>query len=110
MIVNDFLYQNGLSEEDGKGWCPMYKTVGMMRCIYRFDLEAEKAIESHTTITWDKIEEWDKSNLKCIEEINKMKKQNPDPNMHDQQWFTAYFDKLCNDIKKSFNDLRAKHN
>jgi len=27
MIVNDFLYQNGLSEEDGKGWCPMYKVT-----------------------------------------------------------------------------------
>ena len=54
IIREDFLQQNAFSHYDYN--CPLFKTVGMMRCIVRFYENSKKAIndsqKSDKKISW----------------------------------------------------------
>lgn len=57
IIREDFLQQNAFCKEDYT--CPLYKTVGMMRCIIEFyDLAIKGCLESDkdAKVTWDLIQ------------------------------------------------------
>lgn len=53
VIREDFLAQNAFSDYDY--YCPLHKTIGMMRCIVTFFALSLKAIEessSDAKVTW----------------------------------------------------------
>merc|ERR1712139_280020 len=56
IIREDFLQQNGFSDYDF--FCPLYKTIGMMRCIVKFHDLAQKVIASGSgdaKFTWNDV-------------------------------------------------------
>lgn len=56
LLKEDFLQQNGYSSYDR--FCPLYKTIGMLRNIVLFYESAVKTVESSSgSITWTKIRE-----------------------------------------------------
>lgn len=76
IIREDFLQQNAFSSYDYN--CPLFKTVGMMRCIVRFYDNSKKAInesqKSERKISWALISTMiEKQYL----ELSQMKFQDP---------------------------------
>lgn len=75
VIREDFLQQNGFSDEDFR--CPLVKTLGMMKCIVDFHDKAQKVIASQTgdaKITWGDVK---KGCYKGFVELTKMKMMAP---------------------------------
>mmetsp|Transcript_34548 Transcript_34548/g.25654 ORF Transcript_34548/g.25654 Transcript_34548/m.25654 type:complete len:146 (-) Transcript_34548:38-475(-) len=101
VIREDFLQQNAFSTYDYN--CPLYKTVGMMRCIVRFFENAKRAInESHKSekkISWALIN----NNIeRSFLELSQMKFK--DPKMPKGE-FDVYFNNLCDEIDNEFRKL-----
>jgi len=71
IIREDFLQQNGFSEEDFR--CPLEKTIGMMGCIVLYHDRAQKVIASaagDAKVTWNEI--YKKCNSSFVQ-LTKMK-------------------------------------
>ena len=92
IIREDFLKQNAFSDFDY--YCPLYKTVGMMRCIIIFYDRALKSIlesSSEARITWAVIHTKLKNELY---ELTQLKFE--DPKQHQDE------------LEKKFNDLKIQ--
>lgn len=100
IIREDFLKQNAFSEHDY--YCPLYKTVGMMRCTIAFYDRALKAIlESppDARITWAVIHTKLKNELY---ELTQLKFEDP---KQPQDELEKKFRDLKNQIEKGFREL-----
>ena len=101
VIREDYLQQNAFSTYDYN--CPLYKTVGMMRCIVRFFENAKRAINessrSEKKISWALIN----TNVeKPFLELSQMKFK--DPTLPKAE-FDVYFNNLCDEIDNEFRKL-----
>ena len=101
VIREDFLQQNAFSNYDYN--CPLYKTVGMMRCIVRFFENAKRAInesmKSEKKISWALIN----NNIeKAYLELSQMKFKDPKAPKAEMD---AYFNNLCDEIDNEFRKL-----
>jgi V-type H+-transporting ATPase subunit A len=76
VIREDFLQQNAFSSHDYN--CPLYKTLGMMRCIVRFFENAKRVIndssKSERKLSWAIIQN---SIEKQFLELSQMKFKDP---------------------------------
>lgn len=101
VIREDYLQQNAFSEYDYN--CPLYKTIGMMKCIVCFFENSKRAITesqmSEKKISWAVI-------LAHLEEqfleLSQMKFKDP---LIPVEIMNQYFDKICDDIDSKFRDL-----
>jgi len=101
VIREDFLQQNAFSEYDYN--CPLYKTIGMMKCIVTFYENSKRAIVesqmSEKKISWAVI-------LAHLEEqfleLSQMKFKDP---LIPVEIMNQYFDKVCDEIDSKFGDL-----
>merc|ERR1711879_894816 len=103
IIREDFLQQNGFSDYDF--FCPLAKTIGMMRCIVSYHETAQKVMgesSGDNKITWGMIY----SELKDIHvEITEMKFVLP---RQDDKVFTDKFNDLNEKIIAAFRKLSFK--
>ena len=100
IIREDFLQQDAFSKHDYM--CPLYKTIGMMRCIVTyFDLGKKAIIEStgENKITWNYIYNQTKTHHT---ELTQMKFEKP---KQTKQEMSHYFSKLFEDITSAFRRL-----
>ena len=101
VIREDFLQQNAFSSYDFN--CPLYKTLGMMKCIVRFFENAKKAInesmKSDKKISWAII---NNSIEKHLLELSQMKFQDP---LQPKADCDAYFVNLHDEIDAEFRKL-----
>lgn len=70
IIREDFLKQNAFSDHDY--FCPLYKTIGMMRCIIAFFDKSMKLIQESTgdaKISWNLIETSMKNELFALTQL-----------------------------------------
>ena len=101
VIREDYLQQNAFSEYDYN--CPLYKTIGMMKCIVCFFENSKRAITesqmSEKKISWAVI-------IVHLEEqfleLSQMKFKDP---LIPVEIMNQYFDKICDDIDSKFRDL-----
>lgn len=101
VIREDYLQQNAFSEYDYN--CPLYKTIGMMKCIVCFFENSKRAIVesqmSEKKISWAVI-------LAHLEEqfleLSQMKFKDP---LTPPEILNQYFDKICDEIDSKFRDL-----
>lgn len=103
IIREDFLQQNAFSDEDYT--CPLYKTVGMMKCICHFYDHAVRACnesDKDAKVTWALIEN------QCTSEIYQLTRLKFEMPMQAQEVFVQKFDNLCAAIDKKFKNI-AKH-
>ena len=101
VIREDFLQQNAFSDYDFN--CPLYKTIGMMKCVCAFYENAKRVIvESQMTekkISWAVIiAHLEKEFL----ELSQMKFADP---LQPQDELNKYFDNLYDEIDNKFRDL-----
>lgn len=100
IIREDFLKQNAFSEHDY--FCPLFKTVGMMKCIILFYDKSMKAIQessSDAKITWSLIATQLK---KEFYELSQLKFELP---KQPREELEGKFTELKNDIDRKFRDL-----
>ena len=101
VIREDFLQQNAFSSYDFD--CPLYKTLGMMRCIVKFFENSKKAIQdsqkSENKISWALISTMVE---KLYLELSQMKFQDP---RQSPEHFEQYFGNLCDEIDNEFRKL-----
>lgn len=98
LIKEDFLQQNGYSNYDR--YCPLYKTIGMLRNIILFYESSLHAVESSSgTITWAKIREVTGD---MMYRITSQKFEDP---AQGEQAITAKFTKLSKEIEEKFRSL-----
>ena len=100
IIREDYLKQNAFSEHDY--YCPLYKTVGMMKCIIVFYDKALKAIlesSAEARITWAVIQTKLKSELY---ELTQLKFEDP---KQPQEELEKTFKNLKQQIDKGFREL-----
>lgn len=100
IIREDFLKQNAFSDHDY--YCPLYKTIGMMKCISAFYDKSIKAIKesgSDAKITWALIATKLK---KEFYELSQLKFESP---TQPQEELEKKFLELTNDIDRQFRDL-----
>ncbi len=100
VIREDFLKQNAYSDHDY--YCPLYKTVGMMKCIILFYDKAMKAIQESSNdakITWAVIATQLKKELY---ELTQLKFEEP---KQKEEILEKKFAELKNDIERKFRDL-----
>ena len=100
-LREDFLQQNAFSEYDYT--CPIYKSVGMLKCFIRFYNAALRAIKDSAgqkeKLTYAAI----KTALgPLIEKLAGMKFQDP---MQKEEYFNQYFEGLCLEIDEAFQSL-----
>ena len=101
IIREDFLQQNAYSPYDYN--CPLYKTLGMMKCIVRFFENAKRAIsdsiKSEKKISWAII-----ANAvdKPLYELTQMKFKSPKISREEMD---KYFRDLYEDIDNEFRRL-----
>ena len=101
VIREDYLQQNAFSDYDYN--CPLYKTIGMMKCIVCFFENSKRAITesqmSEKKISWAVI-------IAHLEEqfleLSQMKFKDP---LTPVELMNQYFDKICDDIDSKFRDL-----
>lgn len=95
IIREDFLQQNGFTEYDF--FCPLAKTIGMMKVIVGFHEAAQKAIaesSGESKITWSIIN----GNMRdLITKVTNMKFELPrQSDEHFRQTFVALYDEVVN--------------
>lgn len=95
------MQQNAFSTYDYN--CPLYKTLGMMKCICRFFENAKRVIsessKSDKKISWAII---NNSVEKQLIELSQMKFKNP---LLPQREMDAYFVSLSDEIDAEFRKL-----
>merc|ERR1712048_518069 len=100
IIREDFLQQNGFTDYDF--FCPLAKTIGMMKVIVGFHDLAQKAIASGSgdaKITWADINKGAGEGFVALTKLKFMDPKQPDADI------TANCAKVCEDIKKGFDAL-----
>ena len=100
IIREDFLQQNAFSTYDYN--CPLYKTLGMMKCIVRFFECAKRAIgdssKSDKKISWAIIAQ---ACDKPFYELTQMKFKNPKiPKEEIIKYFNNLYEEIDNDFRK----------
>lgn len=95
MIKEDFLQQNGYSKHDQ--YCPVWKTLWMMKNMVGFYDEAQKAVQAGAS--WAKIRE---ATADIQYRLRSMKFEIPDEG---EQAITAKYEKLWNDMMERFANL-----
>lgn len=100
IIREDFLQQNAFSSYDFN--CPLYKTLGMMKCIVRFFENAKRAInesiKSEKKISWAIISN---SVEKQLLELSQMKFKDPRISQADMiKYFTDLADAIDNEFRR----------
>jgi len=103
IIREDFLQQDAFSSYDYM--CPVYKTVGMMRCIVVFFDHAKKAIvesSGETKITMNVIMNQVKP---LMIRLTKLKFENP---KQTRQEINVVFNALCDEIGVAFRNMVEK--
>ena len=101
IIKDDYLCQNAYSANDY--YCPLIKTVGMMKNICKFYDLSKKAInesKNDRKISWGLIHASMKENI--ISAISNLKFINPKSSNEE---FTDRFNKLSNQMEESFRKL-----
>merc|ERR1711879_990125 len=98
IIREDFLQQNGFTEYDF--FCPLAKTIGMMKVIVGFHASAQKAIaesSGENKITWNMIG-GDRGQLRpIITKVTEMKFELPrNTDEHFKKKFVALYDEVVN--------------
>ncbi len=101
IIREDYLQQNAFSDYDYN--CPLYKTIGMMKCIVCFFENAKRVIlESQMT---EKKISWSVINAHLEEEfleLSQMKFKMPTIPVDEMN---LYFDKICDNIENKIREL-----
>lgn len=101
IIREDFLQQNAFSTYDYN--CPLYKTLGMMKCIVKFFENSKRAIneslKSDRKISWAIISN---SIDKTLHELSLMKFKDP---KIPQEEMMKYFTDLQETIENEFRRL-----
>jgi len=103
VIREDFLQQDAFSNYDFM--CPVYKTVGMMRCIVTFFDQAKKAIvesSGENKITMNIIMNQMKP---LMIRLTKLKFENP---KQTRQEINQVFSALCDEIVSAFRNMVEK--
>ena len=100
ILREDFLQQNAFSTYDYN--CPLYKTLGMMKCIVRYFDNAKRAIneslKSDRKISWAIIAS---SVEKPLYELTQMKFKNPKISREEmQKYFTDLYEDIDNDFRR----------
>lgn len=100
IIREDFLQQNAFSDYDYN--CPLYKTVGMMKCIVRFFDNSKRAIseslKSDRKISWAIIS---MSIDKLLHELSLMKFKDPKiPQAEMQKYFVDLLEQIDNEFRR----------
>lgn len=101
LIKNEFLQQNSFSDYDY--FCPLYKTLGMMRCINKFYENSRKTIlesPADHKVSWDTIFTLTREHQ--YQKMTKMKEINPKLSEKEMK---KIFDDLCADIDQVFREL-----
>lgn len=100
IIREDFLKQNAFSDYDY--FCPLFKTIGMMKCIiYLYD-KAQKLIaesSSDAKVTWNLID------TKLSTELYDLTQLKFEPPKQPEEELKAKFLELINRIEKKFREL-----
>jgi len=103
IVREDFLQQNGFSENDFK--CPLAKTIGMMRCIVSFHEEAQKCMREtsgDSKITWGMVN----AELKqVLIKVTEMKFVDP---KQKEEAYLPIFGALNQEILDAFRQLAIK--
>jgi V-type H+-transporting ATPase subunit A len=102
VIREDFLQQDAYSEHDYM--CPLYKTIGMMKCIVKFYDTARKCIsesKGEKKVTWSLFQN---QLEKQFYELSKMKYKLP---KETRQEMNDYFGALCDAMEKEASKLMA---
>jgi len=100
IIREDFLQQNGYSEYDF--FCPLAKTIGMMRCIVGFHELGQKAIaesSGEVKVGWGTIYN---SMRELVTKLTNMKFQPP---RQSEEAFKLFFRELNDEITAAFRSL-----
>lgn len=100
VIKDDFLAQNAFSTWDY--YCPLHKTIGMMKAIVTFFNLSLKAIEESTSdakVTWALIYNMLKEEYHAL---SLLKMENP---KQPKEEFTKKVDTLCEAMQKKFRNL-----
>ena len=100
IIREDFLQQNAFSPHDYN--CPLYKTVGMMKCIVRFYENSKRAIvdsqKSDKKVSWAIISN---SIEDPLYELTQMKFKDPKtPKEEMDKYFGDLYDAIDNGFRK----------
>lgn len=101
MIKENFLQQNSFSEHDY--FCPLYKTLGMMKCITKFYDTAKKVIlesPADHKVTWETISTLTKKNQ--MYKLTRMKFYDPKT---PEKEMRKMFDDLYADIEQVFREI-----
>lgn len=100
IIKEDFLAQNAFSDYDY--FCPLHKTIGMMRCIVTFFVLSLKAIEESTSdakVTWALIYSLLKDEY---HQISTLKMEMPD---QPREELERKFQNLITSMEKKFRSI-----
>lgn len=98
LFKEDFLQQNGYSSYDR--FCPLYKTIGMLRNIVLFYESAVKTVESSSgSITWAKIREITGD---MMHRLTLQKFEDP---QQGEAMIMEKFGKLSKDIEEKFRNM-----
>lgn len=101
VIREDFLQQNAYSDNDYM--CPLYKTIGMMKCIVKFYDTARKYIsesKGEKKVTWTLFQN---QLTKEYKELTRMKLQTPKT---PREEMNEYFNGICDQIEKEAAKLQ----
>mmetsp|Transcript_38142 Transcript_38142/g.75029 ORF Transcript_38142/g.75029 Transcript_38142/m.75029 type:complete len:620 (+) Transcript_38142:27-1886(+) len=98
VIREDYLNQNAFSDWDYN--CPMYKTVGMLKCITGFYHLCLKAVKNQ--FTWARIRRAMNEQYIKLTELKQLS-----PALADEEKTTQAWKALLSDIEQGFNDLIA---
>ena len=100
VIREDFLQQNSFSEYDY--FCPLYKTLGMMKCVTKFYDTAKKAIlesPADHKISWNIVSSLMKGQMYKLTQMKFEEPKMPEKEMRKK------FDDLCAEIEAKFKEL-----
>merc|ERR1711990_286120 len=100
IIREDFLQQNGFSDYDF--FCPLAKTIGMMKVIVAFHECGQKAIaesSGESKVTWGTI------STSCKEQLIKLTSMKFEMPQNTDDWFKKCFKDLNEEILAAFRKL-----
>lgn len=100
IIREDFLKQNAFSDYDY--YCPLFKTIGMMKCIIALYDKAQKLIAESTSdakVTWNLID------TKLSAEIYELTQLKFEPPKQPEEELKAKFVELQSRIDKKFREI-----
>ncbi|PUU75862.1 ATP synthase alpha/beta family, nucleotide-binding domain-domain-containing protein [Tuber borchii] len=92
LIKEDFLQQNGYSKHDQ--YCPVWKTLWMMKAMMGFYDESQKAVQSG--VSWAKIRE---ATSEIQHQLRSMKFEIPDDG---EEVIVGRYERLYNDMMEKF--------